>query len=119
VADELWAAADVRVASRLVHPEARAALAAAGRAGRISRPALRRTVRELEAATAAMLLVGVDDVLAREAGALAERHELRGYDAVHLATALASSGSELVMVTWDRELAHAALACGHPVAPPL
>ena len=35
-----------------------------------------------------MRLVGVDHALARAAGTLAEAHALRGYDAVHLATAL-------------------------------
>lgn len=119
VADELWAAADLRIASHLVYPEARAALAAASRAGRIDRRGLRRAVSDLEAATSSMLLVGVDAALAREAGRLAEEHALRGYDAVHLATALSGQDHELVVVTWDRDLAGAALRCGLPVAPAL
>jgi hypothetical protein len=117
LADELWTTADLRIASQLVYPEARAALAAASRAGRIDRPGLCRVVSDLDDATASMLLVGVDDVLAREAGQLAEEHALRGYDAVHLATALNGDGSDLLVVTWDRDLARAALRCGHTVAP--
>ena len=36
-----------------------------------------------------LLLVGIDGLLARQAGELAEQLGLRGYDAVHLASALA------------------------------
>lgn len=63
-----------------------------------------------------MLLVAVDDALAREAGALAQRHALRGADAVHLATALAL-GDDVLVVTWDAELARAAQECGCATAP--
>lgn len=119
LADQLWAAADLKLASHLVYPEARAALAAASRAGRIDRRGLRRAVSDLDAATSSMSLIGVDEALAREAGRLAEEHALRGYDAVHLATALSGADPELVVVTWDRDLAAAVLRCGSPVAPPL
>lgn len=119
MADELWDAAELKIASELIYPEARAALAAASRAGRIDQPGLRRAVSDLEAATSSMLLVGVDETLAREAGQLAEEQALRGYDAVHLATVLNAKDPELVVVTWDRDLAGAALRRGHPVAPAL
>jgi uncharacterized protein len=118
-ADELWAAATVRIASYLVYPEARAALAAAQRAGRIDHRGLRRAVADLEAAMSSISLVAVDDALAREGGRLAEEHGLRGYDAVHLATALAVEDQELLIITWDHDLAGAALRSGHPVAPAL
>jgi len=68
---------------------------------------------------AAMLLVGVDETLAREAGSLAEKYGLRGNGAVHLATALSGEDRELLVVTWDHDLADAALRCGYPVAPAL
>ena len=115
--DELWSRASSRLASRLVYPEARAALAAARRAARIDERAHRATVRELDAACAAMRLVGVDWQLALSAGDAAERYALRGYDAVHLVTALNVHDAALVIVTWDRDLAHAALAAGQHVAP--
>ncbi len=117
LADEVWAAADLKLASHLVYPEARAALAAAFRARRIDRRGLRRAIADLEAATSSMALVGVDEALAREAGRLAEEHSLRGYDAVHLATALSGETEELLIVTWDRDLAVAALRCGCSVTP--
>jgi len=112
LADELWTRAPARTASRLVYPEARAALAAAQRNGRIDERALRAAVDDLAAACAAMSLIGVDWPLALHAGELAERHALRGYDAVHLATALAARRPELVLVTWDHDLARAATEAG-------
>jgi predicted nucleic acid-binding protein len=117
--DELWDAAELKLSNELIYPEARAALAAAARAGRIDQRGLRRAVPDLERAMSSMSLVGVDQKLAREAGRLAEEYALRGYDAVHLATVLSGEDRDLVMVTWDRELAGAALRCGHPVAPAL
>jgi len=113
----VWAAADLKIASHLLYPEARAALAAAFRAGRLDRRGLRRAIADLEAATSSMALVGVDEALAREAGRLAEEHSLRGYDAVQLATALSGEDDELLIVTWDRDLAVAALRCGCIVTP--
>ncbi|HVF80004.1 MAG TPA: type II toxin-antitoxin system VapC family toxin [Solirubrobacteraceae bacterium] len=117
LADELWARSSQRVASRLVYAEARAALAAAHRGGRIDQNSLRAAVGNLEAACGAMLLIGVDWPLAQHAGELAERHALRGYDAVHLATALATSAPDLALVTWDRDLASAALELGITIIP--
>lgn len=56
--------------------------------------------------------VGIDPELARRAGGCAEELELRGYDAVHLATALELGDEEVVLVTWDRDLARAAERVG-------
>jgi predicted nucleic acid-binding protein len=119
LADELWDAADLKVSSHLVYPEARAALAAALRAGRINARGVRRAVADLDAAVASVQRIGVDEALARDAGRLAEEHALRGYDAVHLATALSVEDPTLVIVSWDGELARAALRCGRSVAPAL
>lgn len=70
---------------------------------------------DFEAVFAEVTILGVDDVLAREAGVIADELGLRGYDAVHLATALSSS-DEVVMVTWDEQLRAAAAAQGLAVA---
>ncbi len=105
------------MASRLIYPEARAALAAAQRGGRIDERLYRSTVSDLRSACEAMVLIGVDWPLARHAGELAEDHGLRGYDAVHLATALAAGEPDLALVTWDRELARAAVRSGIAVVP--
>lgn len=117
LADELWSRSSSRLASTLIYPEARAALAAAQRAGRLDEPSLLAAASDLQSACAAMRLIGVDWALARHAGEIAERHALRGYDAVHLATALGSQDPELVLVTWDHDLTGAAATVGIAVIP--
>lgn len=63
-----------------------------------------------------LLLVGIDVKLTRQAGDLAEDLALRGYDAVHLASALAL-GDDTTLVTWDEDLKRAAAQSGCAVAP--
>jgi predicted nucleic acid-binding protein len=65
-------------------------------------------VRIIDDLSCELDVIGLDATLARAAGELAERHALRGYDAVHLASALAIDDPRLVMATWDRDLAAAA-----------
>ena len=60
--------------------------------------------------------MGVDHELAVRAGQYAEDLGLRGYDSVHLATALELGDEEVVVVTWDRDLARAAEEVGLGVA---
>ena len=67
----------------------RAALAAARRVRRLTARAHDRAVGELNALNAELVIVGVDEALAQRAGELADERALRGYDAVHLASALA------------------------------
>ena len=57
------------------------------------------------------------DEVVRHAGDLAERHALRGYDAVHLASALAAAADDAVLVTWDDDLGRAARAEGLAIVP--
>jgi len=65
-----------------------------------------------------LLILGVDSSLARSAGQLAEDMGLRGYDAVHLATALAlGEGGDVTVVSWDEDLSRAAERSGLAVAP--
>jgi uncharacterized protein len=59
----------------------------------------------------------VDAQLALDAGELAERFALRGYDAVHLASAL-SAGGQVTLVSWDAALRNAAEQNGCALAPP-
>jgi predicted nucleic acid-binding protein len=63
-----------------------------------------------------LAIVGIDQDLAVRAGQCAEDLGLRGYDSVHLATALELGDDEVVMVTWDRDLARAAERVGLGVA---
>ena len=54
----------------------------------------------------------LDEELAVRAGELAEAFALRGYDAVHLASAEAIAEADTVLVTADRDLASAAASLG-------
>lgn len=102
-----------RVASvRLLYPEARAALARAHRLRRVTRPQLTAAVSELDSIVEQIDHVEVTPELAQTAGALAEHHGLRGYDAVHLAAARAVADDDLVLVTGDTDLATAASNIG-------
>ena len=78
-----------------------------------------RAVAELEALDAELMIVGVKEALARRAGELADERALRGYDAVHLASALALGPDETILATWDRDLSNAAAGAGLAVAPAL
>ncbi|CAN5469992.1 type II toxin-antitoxin system VapC family toxin [soil metagenome] len=112
----LWDGADRVVSARLVYPEGRAALALAHRLGRLTARQLRAAVAELDSKYEEFDLVEVDDMLARRAGHLAEAHNLRGYDAVHLAAADRVRDPDLVVVAGDGALLAAAATEGIAIA---
>jgi uncharacterized protein len=112
-------ASDRAVTSRVSYPEARAALAAAWRAGRVVEPEHTRFRRDLDRLFRSLTIVEFGAGVARAAGDVAERFRLRAYDAVHLASALLVSSADTVVVTWDRALAIAAEEAGLGVAPSL
>jgi len=117
-AEVLWDEAAGLVTSRLTYPECRAALAAAARVERLTRSALRVAKVELERRWRQFVRVQVGERVARAAGDLAERHALRAYDAVHLASALeAGRGGALLFVSFDQTLLGAARRSGLAVAP--
>lgn len=105
------------LSSLLVYPEARAALAAARRREQVGKGLLERAVRGLDGVCDEIEMIGCDEPLARMAGELSERYGLRGYDAVHLASALSAGDERLLLATWDRELAEATVAAGLAVSP--
>lgn len=115
-AGAVWDGSDLLLASRLSYAEARAALAAAGRAKRLSDKGLHHAKKSLERRFQEIDLIEVTSDVARSAGDLAERHALRGYDAVHLASALTLNAGSVVIVTWDRDLAQAGRAEGFDLA---
>lgn len=116
LAAELWGSAYPTASSILAYPEGRAALAAARRLNRLGKEEHREALAAFEELYAELVTVGVDRVLAVRAGEYAEELGLRGYDATHLATALELGDEEVVMVTWDRNLAGAAERVGLGVA---
>lgn len=107
MATELWGSAYPAASSILSYPEGRAALAAARRQDRLMEEEHAQALVALEELQADLITVGVDQDLARRAGEHAEYLGLRGYDAVHLATALELGDEEVVVVTWDRDLSRA------------
>lgn len=112
----VWNEASTLVTSSLTLVEVRSALVRAARSRRLSPRSFRAAK-----ATAALLATELDLVeperpLLEHAAELAERHALRAYDAVHLASALAWADPEIVIATWDNDLRVAVSAEGLTLA---
>lgn len=117
LAGDLWNSCDAAVSSRLAYPEVRAALAAAGRANRLSSEDQHRAEALWERFWAATRPVELTPAVMSHAGDLAARHALRGADAVHLASLLALESEQAVFVVWDERLRAGAQAVGARLAP--
>ena len=113
----VWAASTTAITGRLTYPEARAAFAAAERAGRLTGRQHGAAIGGFHRLWDSLAVVELAPRIASHAGELAARRALRGYDAVHLAAALEVMDAGGVLVTFDRQLAIAALAEGLSVAP--
>lgn len=116
-ADMIWNAADVLASAVTVIVEARAALAAARRRDRLSAAELRAAKAELVELLEEVAFVEITDALVAEAAELSEIEALRGYDAIHLAAALAIEAN--VLTSADIALCDAAERRGLHVANPL
>lgn len=114
--ERLWLDSDYVVSAEITYVEARAALAAARGSRRLTAAAARTAKNELEMLWEQLSIVVVDTALVRAAGDVAERDGLRGYDAVHLAAAIA--GHVTVVASADRRLVEAARGRGFSVAAP-
>lgn len=117
VAAALWDGADAVVSSGLAYPEVRAALAAAHRDERISARSMRKAKEEWEQFWEALAIVESRRSVLVDAGEVAERYRLRGYDAVHLASALTIPNPHILMAGWDERLRSAAVEAGLSIAP--
>lgn len=113
----LWDTSTALVASRLVVPEVSAALATAERARRIDAARARVVRTEWRRYASALDLLDVTEGIAERGADLAAAHALSGADAVQLATALGLRDVEIVVASWDRRLATAAVAEGIVVVP--
>ncbi len=99
------------VTVRVTYAEARAAFARHAHAKGLRPGELRRVVRQLDEEWGQYSIVEVTDALVRRAGALAERHHLRGYDAVQLSAALdlrLGGATDVAFASFDAKLNHAA-----------
>lgn len=115
-ATQIWEASDSVVSVALVQVEARAALAGAARAGRLSARQHRTAKASLVQLVDQLDLVEVTAELVDRASELAETEALRGYDAVHLAGSLLVGAD--VMASSDHDLCAAAGRRGLMVADP-
>lgn len=101
----------------IAYAEVRVALARAVRMGRATPDQLELHKSELVEIWQALGVVIPDEALIRQAGDLAERFALRGYDSVHLAAAHALAGrlgpaAEFVFAAFDGALLMAARSLG-------
>ncbi|GAC1333740.1 MAG: type II toxin-antitoxin system VapC family toxin [Candidatus Dormibacteria bacterium] len=93
--------------SMVAYAECRSALAAAGRSDRVARPLLATARARLDEVWFGLERVAVTEDRLRHAGALCDTRALRGFDALHLASALAL-GDDTTFLTWDQRLGDAA-----------
>lgn len=116
-AEVVWGAADALASVTLILVEARAALAAAARGGRLTTGQHEQARTELSELTGDLHLAEVTGDLITRAAELAEGEALRGYDAVHLAAALHLEAG--VLTSADDALCEAAARNGMHVANPV
>jgi predicted nucleic acid-binding protein len=108
---EAVARAELISTSRVAYVEARAAFARRRHTKDMDAQAYRRIVRDLAGDWEHYLRIDVTEPLVRKAARLAERHRLRAYDAIHLASAgeLKDRLAEpIVFACWDAQLEAAA-----------
>ena len=96
--------------ARVTYAEARAAFPRHRREGGLTPAGLGEVVCGLDAEWDACDVVEIHEPLVRRAGQLAERHALRGYDAIQLAAPLTirNAGADLECASFDGRLNHAA-----------
>jgi predicted nucleic acid-binding protein len=107
-----WDDADVVVSSRLLYVETAAALAQARRIGRLTDGEHRRSRRRLDQMWSEMDVIEADEQLVTRAAELANRLSLRGYDAVHCASAEQLDDDDVVAASGDQKLLTAWLQLG-------
>jgi predicted nucleic acid-binding protein len=113
----IWNGADVLASASMLVVEARATLAAAERAGRLTAAQHQEAKAALATLVADLTLVELTENLIEQAADLAEEEALRGYGAVHLAAALTIEAT--VMTSADAVLCDSAERRGLHVANPL
>lgn len=111
----------VFVSSRATWAECLAALVRRHRAGDLGADVLAARLDDAEDDLAGFALVDVDELLTSALRRIAETHALRGYDSIHLASALRVAGSlpgAWTFVCSDQDLCDAAHAEGFEVLDP-
>ncbi len=99
----------------LSRAEVAAALARAARTGLVTRDAAAKALQAFNLDWEHLVRLQLGETLVARAAALAWEHGLRGYNSVHLATALTwreTLGETVCMATYERELWRSAQASG-------
>jgi predicted nucleic acid-binding protein len=100
--------------SAVAYPEGRAALARVQRAGALTVADYVSAKERLEGDWGQLVVLPAVTATLRLAGDLAEQHRLRGFDAVHLASAIVArrtgTAGPIAFATWDNQLGGAASA---------
>jgi uncharacterized protein len=112
VCRELWDAADAVATSRLLFVEAAAAMAQATRLHRLRESHRRSAVRLLEQLWREFDVVEVDAIVMRRAAEVAHLCQLRGYDAMHCASAEQLDDADLVVASGDQHVVGACQQLG-------
>ena len=96
--------------STVAYAEARAALARKERDGELDHEQRLRAVAAIDGEWRGFVRISVSNLVAYRAGEMAERYALRGFDAVHLASAarLGEKSSDVRFLAFDARLAEAA-----------
>lgn len=115
LAAALWDGGDVVASSRLADTELRAAVAEAFRSGRL--PRARAALEEWDRLWPGLYVVEAGPAVLDEAASLVVRHALAPAAAVHLASAFALRAPDLLVASWDDDLAAAGRAEGLRVVP--
>ena len=106
------AEAETTATSEIAYVELCAALARRHRGGDISQTAYRRTLADIDADAKRVMYLDVSRHVIRAAADAAAAYALRGYDALHLASALelqSRSGESIIFGCWDATLTAAAM----------
>lgn len=103
--------AELVATSVVAYPEARAAFARQYREGGLTAAGHDRVKADLERDWPKYLAIEVTELIYRSAGDLAEKHRLRGFDSLHLASYLSLYGEgakQIRFSAFDEPLNHAA-----------
>lgn len=109
--------AALALSSRVSYAEVRAALAAARRADRLTPRQFHDSKRAWSSLWQSLRIVELSEDLDEPCGALADTFGLRGFDAIHLASALLIGTDGVVVATWDARLHAAARVAGCATLP--
>ncbi len=110
--------AEIIATSKIAYPEARAAFARAWRQGILTEQAYREVIDNFNSDWPAYFSLELTDRVCYLAGTIAEKHSLRGFDSIHMASVkilgdlaasnriepLKSKGMSVIVGCWDKNL---------------